>query len=213
MPATAIHLVRHGEVHNPDGVLYGRLPNFSLSDLGQQMAASSAAALSDAGAQITRILASPLQRTMQSAKPFAEAFNVAIEVEEDIIEPSNIFEGHSVNFKTVVRNPKFLLKLYNPFRPSWGEAFIQIQRRMVTAMARAWQETEAGEVVMVSHQLPIWVVHRYASGQRLSHDPRRRRCELSSITSFRFESKSLIEFDYQDPARHLRLKAVDRGAV
>ena len=213
MPATRIHLVRHGEVHNPDGVLYGRLPNFPLSDLGHQMASEAARLLKDSGSKVTRLIASPLERTMQSAKPIAETFNVPIETEELIIEPTNVFEGHSTNLATIARNPKFLLKLYNPFKPSWGEPFIQIQDRMVKAMQKAWEETSAGEVVMVSHQLPIWMVHRFASGQRLSHDPRKRRCELSSITSFVFTSGELIEVEYRDPGKTLRSKAVDRGAV
>jgi len=213
MPATRIHLVRHGEVHNPDGVLYGRLPNFSLSDLGHKMAAEAANELGASGIQLSRILASPLQRTLQSAQPISDQFNLPIEIEQDIIEPTNIFEGHSVNFATVVRNPRFLLKLYNPYKPSWGEPFIQIQRRMVDAMRRAWDQTPSGEIAMVSHQLPIWMVHRFASGQRLSHDPRSRRCELSSITSFSFDGDLLREVDYRDPAKELRVKAVDRGAV
>ena len=213
MPATRIHLVRHGEVHNPDGVIYGRLPNFGLSQLGQQMAEASADHIRLSGAKVSRLLVSPLQRTLESAKPIAERFNVPIEVEDEIIEPDNIFEGHSVSLKTIVRNPRFLLRLHNPFRPSWGEPFIQIQQRMLAAMERAWSETASGEVVMVSHQLPIWMVHRYSQGQRLSHDPRQRRCDLSSITSFEFTNGSLLEVDYRDPAKPLRLKATDRGAV
>jgi len=213
MPATRIHLVRHGEVHNPDGVIYGRLPNFGLSQLGQQMAEASADQIRSSGAKVSRLLVSPLQRTLESAKPIAERYNVPIEVEDEIIEPDNIFEGHSVSLKTIVRNPRFLLRLHNPFRPSWGEPFIQIQQRMLAAMERAWSETASGEVVLVSHQLPIWMVHRYSQGQRLSHDPRQRRCDLSSITSFEFNNGSLLEVDYRDPAKPLRLKATDRGAV
>jgi broad specificity phosphatase PhoE len=213
MPATRIHLVRHGEVNNPDGVLYGRLPNFPLSDLGQHMAKQAATELKDSGAKITRLIASPLLRTMQSAAPIADQFNLSVETEEQIIEPTNIFEGHWVNLKTIARNPKFLLKLYNPYKPSWGEPFILIQRRMVEAMRRAWDQTPSGEVAMVSHQLPIWMVHRFAQGQRLSHDPRSRRCELSSITSFEFDGENLKEISYKDPAKHLRLAAIDRGAV
>ncbi|MFM7014121.1 MAG: histidine phosphatase family protein [Actinomycetota bacterium] len=212
MPATRLHLVRHGEVHNPDGILYGRLPNFPLSELGEQMAAAAADQLRDTGAKISRILASPLQRTMQSAKPISERYKVPIEVENQLIEPTNIFEGHSVNFATLVRNPRFLLKLYNPFTPSWGESFLSIEKRMFGALKKAWDESQ-GEVVLVSHQLPIWVLHRAASGRSLAHDPRKRRCDLSSITSFEFVSGELREVGYLDPARELRSRATDRGAV
>jgi broad specificity phosphatase PhoE len=177
------------------------------------MAEVSADHIRSSGAKVSRLLVSPLQRTLESAKPIAERFNVPVEVEDEIIEPDNIFEGHSVSLRTIVRNPRFLLRLYDPFRPSWGEPFIKIQRRMVSAMERAWAETPTGEVVMVSHQLPIWMVHRYSQGQRLSHDPRQRRCDLSSITSFEFAGGNLREVEYQDPAKPLRVKATDRGAV
>ena len=45
MPADLVHLVRHGEVHNPAHVLYGRLEGFGLSDLGHRMAAAAVTAL------------------------------------------------------------------------------------------------------------------------------------------------------------------------
>ena len=38
MPSTIVHLLRHGEVHNPTGVLYGRLEGFGLSERGRAMA-------------------------------------------------------------------------------------------------------------------------------------------------------------------------------
>ncbi|CAB4639358.1 unannotated protein [freshwater metagenome] len=213
MPATRIHLVRHGEVNNPGGVIYGRLPNFPLTELGHQMATQAATELTSSGAKITRLIASPLQRTLQSAKPIAERFNVSIEAEDKIIEPTNIFEGHKLSLATIARNPKFLLKLFNPLKPSWGEPFNLISSRMVEMMQKAWNSTESGEIAMVSHQLPIWMVHRFAKGQILAHNPATRRCELSSITSFELQDGKFVEVDYRDPAKALRVNAVDQGAV
>ena len=45
MVATTVHLLRHGEVHNPDGLLYGRLPGYRLSERGHAMARAVADAL------------------------------------------------------------------------------------------------------------------------------------------------------------------------
>ena len=213
MPANRIHLVRHGEVDNPNGVLYGRLPNFALTALGRQMAEVSAAELASVGANYTRLISSPLLRTLQSARPISEALKLSVSTEELIIEPTNIFEGKKVGLATVTANPAFLLKLYNPFQPSWGEPYKQIVARMTEALRRAWDETATGDVVMVSHQLPIWALHLAASGKPLFHDPRSRRCDLSSITSFEFVGGKLKEVDYRDPAKSLRAKAVDSGAV
>ena len=213
MPATRIHLVRHGEVNNPNGVLYGRLPNFVLSSLGRQMAEATATELASSGANITRVISSPLQRTLQSARPISLALNLSVKIEDQIIEPTNIFEGKKVGLATIAQNPKLLFKLYNPFRPSWGEPYRHIVGRMRDALQRAWDETADGEVVMVSHQLPIWALHLSVNSKPLWHDPRSRRCDLSSITSFEFKNGKLVEVDYRDPAKLLRANAIDAGAV
>jgi broad specificity phosphatase PhoE len=213
MPANRIHLVRHGEVDNPNGVLYGRLPNFALTALGRQMAEASAKELASTGSNYAKLISSPLLRTLQSARPISEALNLSVSTQDLIIEPTNIFEGKKVGLATVSANPAYLLKLYNPFQPSWGEPYKQIVSRMTEALRRAWDETSGGEVVMVSHQLPIWALHLSASGKPLWHDPRSRRCDLSSITSFEFKNDKLVEVDYRDPAKSLRTKAVDSGAV
>ena len=206
-------MVRHGEVDNPNGVLYGRLPNFALTALGRQMAEASATELASSKANITRLFSSPLLRTLQSARPISEELNLSVSTENQIIEPTNIFEGKKVGLATVSANPAYLLKLYNPFQPSWGEPYKQIVSRMTEALRRAWDQTPSGEIVMVSHQLPIWSLHLAASGKPLWHDPRSRRCDLSSITSFEFKNDKLVEVDYRDPAKSLRTKAVDSGAV
>ena len=213
MPATRIHMVRHGEVDNPNGVLYGRLPNFALTALGRQMAEAAAKELASTGANYTKLISSPLLRTLQSARPISEALNLSVSTENQIIEPTNLFEGKKVGLETVLANPAFLLKLYNPLQPSWGEPYKQIVSRMTEALRRAWDQTPTGEVVMVSHQLPIWSLHLAASGKPLWHDPRSRRCDLSSITSFEFVNNKLVEVDYRDPAKSLRAMAVDSGAV
>ena len=67
MDKLPVHLMRHGEVHNPEGVLYGRLPAFVLSELGHQMAARAAEFLSKN--EIVHMVASPLERAQQTAEP------------------------------------------------------------------------------------------------------------------------------------------------
>jgi broad specificity phosphatase PhoE len=212
VPASLIHLVRHGEVHNPTGVLYGRIPGFGLSDLGHRMAQAAADSL--AGHPVTRLYASPLQRAQESAQPWAEAFGLPVNTEDRIIEPTNKFEGQSFEFgPKVLSNPKSWPWVVNPLRPSWGEAYESIASRMLAAMDDAWAATENGEVVLVSHQLPIWTTHRKVTGAKLYHDPRKRRCSLSSITTFEKRDGRFIEVDYQDPAKPLSAAAVDKGAV
>jgi broad specificity phosphatase PhoE len=211
VPADLIHLVRHGEVFNPDRVLYGRLPGFGLSGIGHEMAQAAADSL--AGHPITRLVASPLQRTVESAQPWANGFKLDIHLDERIIEPTNRFEGMRVRIPQTVLQPKVWPWLVNPTKPSWGEPFASIAARMLAAIEDHWQQTESGELVMVSHQAPIWISHLAIGGRRLFHNPSRRRCTLSSITSFKREGDRFVEVSYAEPAAHLLQAAVDAGAV
>lgn len=214
MPASLVHLVRHGEVHNPDGVLYGRLPGYHLSELGTRMAAAAAASVKADGRSVTRIIASPLQRAQESARPFSELFELPIETDERLIEPTNRFEGRTFEFgPQVILRPQSWPWVVNPFRPSWGEAYRSIADRMLAAIEDAWSGTESGDVVLVSHQLPIWTLASELSGNRLWHDPRKRRCSLSSITTFERRGDTFAEVAYRDPAAELLAQAVDTGAV
>jgi broad specificity phosphatase PhoE len=203
--------VRHGEVFNPDHVLYGRIPGFGLSALGTLMAKESAD--SKIGRPITRLYASPLQRAQESAAPWSKNFGLEIITDERLIEPWNDFEGTPGFGAKALRNPRLWPKLRNPFKPSWGEPYAEIAARMLAAVEDAWNATESGEVALVSHQLPIWMVHRELTGARLFHDPRKRRCSLSSITTLARDGDGFAEVDYQDPAAALQASAIDLGAV
>ena len=217
MPADLIHLVRHGEVFNPDGVLYGRLPEFHLSERGRRMAQLAAASL--AGRPIVAVTASPLTRTQESAEPWTAEFHLPLATDDRLIEPSNRYEGLNVR-RALRRNPLLARHLLNPWLPSWGEPFASIAERMMAAVADAHASVERGEVVLVSHQLPIWVVARTVQGKPLATDPRRRRCTLSSITTVawdpgagRASTGAFVEVDYQEPAAELLAESIDLGAV
>ena len=211
MSASRIHLVRHGEVHNPSRVLYGRLPGFRLSTLGERMAAAAALDLQNEHAPVSRILASPLQRTQESAAPVARRFDLEVELDERLIEPANHFEGRVM--ARAVRDPRNWFALRNPRIPTWGEPYVSISARMLAAVADAWESTPDGDVVIVSHQLPIWMVHSTVTGIPLPHDPRKRRCALSSITTLERRGDKFVEVSYRDPAAGLATAATDVGAV
>lgn len=212
MAAKQIHLVRHGEVYNPDGVLYGRLPGFHLSTLGATMAAAAAAQLT--GHPITALFSSPLLRAQESAKPWADAFALPIQTDERLIEPTNKFEGGTYEFGPgVLLHPKIWPWVANPMRPSWGEPYLQVIARMFAVIDHAAASVESGEVVMVSHQMPIVMVQRSVAGKRPFHDPRKRRCQLSSITTLEKQHGTWVEVGYQDPSAELLSQAIDTGAV
>lgn len=203
---TTVHLLRHGEVYNPDGILYGRLPGFKLSDLGHEMALAAAEHL--AGRDISHVVASPLVRAQQTAEPIAASHRIETDTDEDLIESDNFFEGKRVSVGDgVLRNPKFWWQLRDPFTPSWGEPYVVIARRMMHAVTRAREAATGHEAVLVSHQLPIWTLRRFVERERLYHDPRRRECGLASLTSLSFVGNTLVDVDYVEPAAHLVLKS------
>ena len=209
MPADRLHLVRHGEVFNPERVLYGRLPGYRLSKAGRGMARSAAEHIQEMDRPLGALISSPLQRTRESSQPFTELFGIDPVVDDRVIEPTNAFEGKRM--KLAVLNPMNWRYLVRPSVPSWGEPFTSIASRMRQAMDDAWDETDDGDVVIVSHQAPIWITHLAVAGERLAHDPRTRRCALSSVTSFEREDGTWREVAYAEPAA--TGSAVDVGAV
>jgi len=199
---TVVHVLRHGEVHNPDKILYGRLPGFRLSELGIQMAKASAQVLADH--DVTHVVASPLERAQQTAEPIAAQFKLPVEVDERLIESDNRFEGKRVSVGDgALRDKSNWWILRDPFTPSWGEPYKDIAHRMYAAVLAARDAAEGHEAVLVSHQLPIWTLRRHVERKRLWHDPRRRQCALASLTSFHFEDTTVVGVGYTEPAAHL----------
>ncbi|MET0734702.1 MAG: histidine phosphatase family protein [Microbacterium sp.] len=200
MPTPRIHLVRHGEVENPTGVVYGRLEGFRLSARGERQAQAAADLLGELEVPVGSIVSSPLERTLQSAAPIASRYGLEIARDDDLVEASSRLEGKDYDVSlTILARPEAWRYLVNPLRPSWGESYTGVLARMTRAVDRAVSDAPEGDIVIVSHQLPIWVLKRRAAGRSLAHDPRRRRCALSSITSFEMRNGSLVEVDYHDP--------------
>ena len=171
---TVVHLLRHGEVYNPDGVLYGRRDGFHLSELGRQMADRVAGALADR--DLTHIRCSPLERTRETAEPTAASHGLEIVTDERVIESTNVFEGSRFGSDNVLRSPKAWRYLWNPWRPSWGEPYKQVVARMMSAVHDARLEAAGHEALIVSHQLPVWITRLHVEGRSFVHDPRRRQC-------------------------------------
>jgi broad specificity phosphatase PhoE len=199
---TVVHLLRHGEVHNPEKVLYGRLPGYRLSELGERMAVRAADALADR--DVTVVVSSPLERAQQTAAPVAERHGLRVSIDDRIIEADNVFEGQRIGVGDgALRQPKAWRHLYNPFTPSWGEPYPEVAGRMRAAVAAARSAARGHEAVLVSHQLPIWVARLDAENRRFVHDPRKRQCGLASLTSFTFDDDRLVAITYTEPSADL----------
>jgi broad specificity phosphatase PhoE len=199
---TIVHLLRHGEVHNPTGVLYGRRPGFHLSELGHKMARRVADTVGDR--DITHIVASPLERAQETATPLSEARSLQIATDARVIESSNVFEGERFGVGDgILKHPAAWRHLWNPFRPSWGEPYKEIVVRMMAAVHDARDAARGHEAVLVSHQLPIWITRLHVENRSFLHDPRRRQCTLCSLTSLVFTDDRLTTVRYSEPAADL----------
>lgn len=202
-PDTIVHLLRHGEVHNPQGVLYGRRDGFHLSERGTKMAERIAESIGDR--DITHLVASPLERAQETARPLAAARGLEIVTDERVIESTTVFEGMSFGegAMTLVKRPRLWRHLWNPLGPSWGEPYKEIVVRMMAAVEDARRAAAGHEAVVVSHQLPIWTTRLHVEKRSFLHDPRSRQCTLCSLTSFHFVGERLAQVSYSEPAGDL----------
>ena len=201
--AQTIHFVRHGEVHNPEKILYGLQPGWRLSDRGNEMAAviGEWSAKLDLGA----IHSSPLQRAQETVAPIIAKHKLSLTTDKNLIEASNIFEGKKFELGSgVLRHPSSWRYLYNPWKPSWGEPYDQLISRMLKGLFAARDSAGGKDAICVSHQLPIWILRSAVEGRRLLHDPRKRECTLASVTSFELDNEGMISsVSYSEPAKHL----------
>ncbi len=198
-----VHVLRHGQVHNPENILYGRQPGWRLSELGQEMAST----VADWSKQfeVGAVLSSPLQRAQETATPLVRTHQLEIITEPKLIEAANIFEGKKFELGSgVLRHPEMWRYLTRPWQPSWGEPYEEQIERMLASLFSARDAAAGKDAFMVSHQLPIWILRSAVEDRRLMHDPRKRECTLASVTSFHLDNEGAIEgVSYSEPAGHL----------
>ena len=201
--SSTVHVARHGEVENPQKILYGRQPGWRLSSRGQQMAEvlGEWSKSIDLGA----LHVSPLQRAQETAAPIAKAHGIKITTDERLIEAGNIFEGKSFEPGSgILKHPTAWRHLYNPWKPSWGEPYEEQINRMFAAIFAAHKAANGKDAIVVSHQLPIWITRSAIEGRSMLHDPRKRECTLASVTSIHFDDEGVISgLSYSEPAAHL----------
>jgi len=215
MENSVVHLVRHGQVHNPEGVLYGRTPGYGLSELGRQMAGRLGEHFADV--PLVHLVSSPLQRAQETIAPIAAAHpDLEVHIDDRVIEAANVFEGRSFGKRNeILLRPSSWWAMRNPLRPSWGESYTSILARMRAALVDAASHAVGGEALVLSHELPIWMARSWAEGRSLVHDPRRRQARLASVTTFTFQGSHLVRVDYNEPCADLvpvKLKKFRPGA-
>jgi broad specificity phosphatase PhoE len=193
-PTGTIHLVRHGEVENPKGVIYGRLPGYNLSERGERQARAAGEHLKDA--RLGALWASPLERAQETAEAIGEHHEIEITTDERLIESDSTLEGVSRTLWGVIRNPLRWWHLRNPLAPSWGESFSDIRLRMVSAIGAALEVADGKELVVVSHQTPVIVARLALTQSRRPPWLDRLPCETGSVTSLVLEEGKVLTANY-----------------
>lgn len=198
LPDVTVHLVRHGRVENPTGVIYGRLPGFHLSELGRRQAEEAAEHLS--GSDVALVVASPLERAQQTARAIAARHGLEVETDERLHESHTTLEGVGRSLAAFVRSPANWWRVRNPLRPSWGESFSDIRARMLEAIAAAARRAEGREIVLVSHQTPIQVARLALLGRRrppwLGFVP----CATGSVSTLVVRGSKVVDARYFAPS-------------
>ena len=219
MQATTIHFVRHGEVHNPDHILYERLPGFHLSDRGRRMAEATARYLAASPQTNTAaaVYSSPLDRTRETAQVILTALNetraarneesLELVTDQRIIEAGNNFRGTRIGHGegALWRNGNWKL-VTNLWKPSWGESYRQIAAR-VSAFAQEKVREHAGQqIIVVSHESPIWSYRHLLETGHPEHNMLLRHTALASVTSITYDSQTgnVMSITYVDPAAGVR---------
>ncbi|MGH2735249.1 MAG: histidine phosphatase family protein [Actinomycetota bacterium] len=190
----SLHLVRHGEVENPKGVIYGRMPGYNLSERGELQAKAASEHLKEA--DVGAIWSSPLERAQETAAAIAEPHGVEITTDERLVESSTTLEGVSRTLWRMMRNPRRWWHFRNPMAPSWGESFSDIRARMLEVVSEGLASSGGRELIVVSHQTPVMVARLALARRRRPPWLDRIPCETGSVTSLRLEEGVVISAEY-----------------
>ena len=145
-----IYLIRHGDVFNPKGLIYGRLPGFKLSETGIKEAKEAGKYLDSLGAKPEIIITSPLLRTVQTAKIIQTFFpDVKIIKEKKIVEGDIGWQG--IVKKDLIRKKIWDQYLSAPSSITTGERFSGVQKR-VAEWIKEFAKKPYEQAIVVSHQ-------------------------------------------------------------
>ena len=192
-----VHLVRHGQVENPKGVIYGRLPGYHLSERGLRQAGAAAERLKER--DIAAIVSSPLERARETADVIAQPHGLEVATEERFIESDTTLEGVSRRARDFIRNPKEWWHFRNPLKPSWGEAFSDIRSRMLEGIGDLLAVNPGREVVVVTHQTPIQVARLALTRRKAPPWIGLAPCGTGSVTTLVLERDQVVSVEYYAP--------------
>jgi len=192
---TRLYLVRHGEVENPDHVVYADLPGFSLSAAGRAQAAAAARHLS--ARHVDAVVSSPLDRARETAAAIAGAIGVGVTIDERLTEWALSKRWAGVRWEELPDRFPGELEAYLatpldlPFAP---ESIADVAERM-NAVADSLEGH--GSAVLVSHQDPVQALRCRMRGDMAGFPVGKP--GHASVTAFERADDGWIEAGYWEP--------------
>ncbi len=159
---TVFYLVRHGNIDYTKRIP-GRQRGLYLSDRGRAQAAFLVDMFSNI--EIDAIYSSPLERTMETAQPLAEAKGCSIQKREELIE-IDFGEWTGMLFEELESDIQW--KNFHRYRNGCvipgGELMVNIQLRMIKLINELFQKNTDQSIVLFSHNDLIKSVIAYFFG-------------------------------------------------
>ena len=200
MQPTQLHLVRHGEVDNPDHVVYAALPGFGLSNNGREQARRVAERLSKR--PIVAIVASPLDRAQETATIISNGINVAVTANSGLVEWGLGDHWAGIPWDELdARFPGELdAYLQHPQRLDFAPESLEDVARRVASVIDEVAARISGDAVLISHQDPIQAARLHLTGQPLAALQANKpgHCSIVSLTRHTDRSRWL-ETSYWEP--------------
>ncbi len=199
-PSTRLHLVRHCDVRNPKGVLYGHLPDFPLSEKGVRQA--HALGRYFAGTRARQIYSSPLERARQTSEIIASYLDsVPITYTDDLIETRFGLYLQGVPPKQVPwRRPLWLIHMIWPGLLPNDESVAGLAARVRRPLMRLLADHPGEGGICVSHGDPIqgfWVTEQ----RRPRYALHRLQCAKGGLLQLDYAGEALRRLTYLSPAR------------
>lgn len=213
-PYTVLFFIRHGQVENPQKVIYERLPGFHLSEKGQQQVQTTARYLTqlDHAVHATALYSSPLDRTVETSQILLKELNttreennlipLSLTTDPHLIEAGNAFRGQRLGHgKATPFSRHNLAKYLNIWKPGWGESYAHISQRMCEFTFDRVDAHPGESFIIISHESPIWTLCQYLETGKASSNVLSRETALASITTLLIEpyTHCLKDVWYIDP--------------
>ncbi len=196
-----VHLVRHGEVLNPDHLVYARLDGFVLSELGRTQAAATARYL--ATAPVSVVLSSPLERAVATATAIAAPHGVEVATVADLTEwrLGDRWSGHPWDALPTLFPGELEAYLEDPSEiPSNPEPLSSLADRWTSVVRSAVAAEPGGDIVVVAHQDPVEAGRRRLTGRGFARFHEAKPTH-ASVTTLDPRGEPWTEVGYWEPAQ------------